>query len=85
MVQRCQEVQLRTWCSSRAASSFPAANLAAGLPDLAVRVLAVLPWAMAAQTAERFRAGRVFLAGDAAHLGELVRALQAVLGLADTR
>ena len=43
-------------------------RLAAGLPDLAVRVLAVLPWAMAAQTAERFRAGRVFLAGDAAHL-----------------
>ena len=26
MVQRCQEVQLRTWCSSSAASSFPAAN-----------------------------------------------------------
>jgi putative polyketide hydroxylase len=43
-------------------------RLAAGLPDLAVRVLAVLPWAMAAQTAERFRVGRVFLAGDAAHL-----------------
>ena len=42
-------------------------RLAAGLPDLAVRVLAVLPWAMAAQTAERFRVGRVFLAGDAAH------------------
>ena len=43
-------------------------RLAAGLPDLAVRVRSVLPWAMAAQTAERFRAGRVFLAGDAAHL-----------------
>ena len=43
-------------------------RLAAALPDLPVRLLAVLPWAMAAQTAERFRAGRVFLAGDAAHL-----------------
>ena len=43
-------------------------RLAAGLPDLDVRVLDVLPWAMAAQTAERFRVGRVFLAGDAAHL-----------------
>jgi putative polyketide hydroxylase len=43
-------------------------RLAAGLPDLAVRVRSVLPWAMAAQTAERFRAGSVFLAGDAAHL-----------------
>jgi len=58
----------------QAAGGFPAGRctelvrLAAGLPDLAVRVLAVLPWTMAAQTAERFRVGRVFLAGDAAHL-----------------
>jgi len=43
-------------------------RLAAGLPDLAVRVRSVLPWAMAAQTAQGFRAGRVFLVGDAAHL-----------------
>jgi 2-polyprenyl-6-methoxyphenol hydroxylase-like FAD-dependent oxidoreductase len=43
-------------------------RLAAGLPDLNVRVLNVLPWAMAAQTAERFHVGRVFLAGDAAHV-----------------
>jgi transposase len=26
MVHRCQEIQFRTWCSSRAASSFPPAN-----------------------------------------------------------
>jgi putative polyketide hydroxylase len=43
-------------------------RLAAAVPDLPVRLLAVLPWDMAAQTAERFRAGRVFLAGDAAHV-----------------
>ena len=43
-------------------------RLAAGLPALAVDVLSVLPWAMAAQTTQRFQAGRVFLAGDAAHL-----------------
>lgn len=58
----------------QAAGELPAARcvelvrLAAALPDLPVRLLAVLPWTMAAQTAERFRAGRVFLAGDAAHL-----------------
>ena len=36
-------------------------RLAAGLPALAVDVLSVLPWAMAAQTTQRFQAGRVFL------------------------
>ena len=41
---------------------------ACGIPDLAVELLSVLPWQMAAATAERFRDGRVFLAGDAAHL-----------------
>lgn len=41
---------------------------ATGVPDLEVEVLSALPWAMAAGTAERFRDGRVFLAGDAAHL-----------------
>jgi putative polyketide hydroxylase len=41
---------------------------ACGMPDLEVEVLSVLPWQMAAATAERFRDGRVFLAGDAAHL-----------------
>jgi putative polyketide hydroxylase len=41
---------------------------AAGMPDLEVEVLNVLPWAMAAQTAERFCFKRVLLAGDAAHV-----------------
>lgn len=40
---------------------------AVGVPDLPVRVLGVAPWIASAQVAERYRAGRIFLAGDAAH------------------
>ncbi|MCC3766214.1 aklavinone 12-hydroxylase RdmE [Streptomyces sp. UNOC14_S4] len=36
------------------------------LPGLAVRIRAVQPWEMAAAVADRFRVGRVLLAGDAA-------------------
>jgi 2,4-dichlorophenol 6-monooxygenase len=36
-------------------------------PALALEVESVGSWAMTAQVAERYRAGRVFLAGDAAH------------------
>jgi 2-polyprenyl-6-methoxyphenol hydroxylase-like FAD-dependent oxidoreductase len=39
----------------------------AGDPDLQVGILASGAWRKAALLAERFRAGRVFLAGDAAH------------------
>jgi len=42
---------------------------AVGIEDLQVELLAALPWSLAAAVADRFRAGRVFLAGDAAHLG----------------
>ena len=40
---------------------------AAGVPDLEVRILGIDPWVAASLVAERFRAGRVFIAGDAAH------------------
>ena len=40
---------------------------AAGVPDLEVEILGVVPWTASARVAERYRAGRVFLAGDAAH------------------
>jgi 2-polyprenyl-6-methoxyphenol hydroxylase-like FAD-dependent oxidoreductase len=43
-------------------------RLAAGVPSLAVEILGVDPWIAAAEVAERYRVGRVFLAGDAAHL-----------------
>ncbi|GAB2721569.1 FAD-dependent monooxygenase [Kitasatospora kifunensis] len=41
---------------------------AAGVPDLAVEVLGAMPWTAAAKVAAAFRVGRVFLAGDAAHV-----------------
>lgn len=40
---------------------------AVGVPDLPVAVLRAAPWTSAARVAARFREGRVFLAGDAAH------------------
>jgi putative polyketide hydroxylase len=43
-------------------------RVATGLPELAVEILSVLPWEARAEVAERFRQGRVLLAGDAAHL-----------------
>ncbi|HEY0512521.1 MAG TPA: FAD-dependent monooxygenase, partial [Thermoanaerobaculia bacterium] len=36
--------------------------------DLPVEILSVLPWRVAARVADRFCEGRVFLAGDAAHV-----------------
>ncbi|MBB5802517.1 2-polyprenyl-6-methoxyphenol hydroxylase-like FAD-dependent oxidoreductase [Saccharothrix ecbatanensis] len=41
---------------------------AVGLPDLDVTLIGVSPWLQQAIVAERFRADRVFLAGDAAHV-----------------
>jgi 2-polyprenyl-6-methoxyphenol hydroxylase-like FAD-dependent oxidoreductase len=41
---------------------------AAGVPDMAVDIVAKVPWEGAQLVAERFRVGRVFLAGDAAHV-----------------
>ena len=43
------------------------ARKVAGISDLAVEILAVGSFAMTARVADRFRAGRVFLVGDAAH------------------
>jgi len=40
---------------------------AAGVPDLEVTILGIDPWVAASLVAERFRADRVFIAGDAAH------------------
>jgi len=41
---------------------------AIGVPDLRVEIVVVQPWKAAAEVADRFRAGNVFLAGDAAHV-----------------
>lgn len=42
-------------------------RLAAGVPDLDVTILGVAPWTASAHVADRYRHGRIFLAGDAAH------------------
>ena len=42
-------------------------RLAVGVPDLEVKVLGVVPWIASAHVANRYRHGRIFLAGDAAH------------------
>lgn len=41
---------------------------ATGIADLDVELLQVLSWESAGRVAERFRSGRLFLAGDAAHV-----------------
>ncbi len=41
---------------------------AVGVADLDVELVGVMPWLQQAVTAERFREGRIFLAGDAAHV-----------------
>ena len=42
-------------------------RLAAGVPDLDVGILGVVPWTASALVAEQYVHGRIFLAGDAAH------------------
>ncbi|GLW06775.1 FAD-dependent oxidoreductase [Microtetraspora sp. NBRC 13810] len=41
---------------------------ASGRPDMHVEIMAKVPWEGSQLVAERFRTGRVFLAGDAAHV-----------------
>jgi putative polyketide hydroxylase len=41
---------------------------AAGIPELAVELKGALPWESSTRIADRYREGRVFLAGDAAHI-----------------
>src|SRR5262249_13986034 len=43
------------------------ARRAVGIPELTVELVNIAFWTRAAQVAERFQDGRVFLAGDAAH------------------
>ena len=43
-------------------------RIAAGVPDLAVEVEGAARWRCTADLAQRYRDGRIFLAGDAAHL-----------------
>ncbi|QFZ19617.1 FAD-dependent monooxygenase [Saccharothrix syringae] len=51
--------------------------------DVAVEVVSVLPWQARGQVADRFRSGRVFLVGDAAHAIPPVGAFGLNTGAAD--
>lgn len=50
------------------ARSIEIVRRAVGIPDLALAIRSVLPWTIGQEVAERFHVGRIFLAGDAAHV-----------------
>ncbi|WP_245716757.1 FAD-dependent monooxygenase [Nocardia mikamii] len=56
---------------------------AIGVPDIDVEVLSVLPWEPGMFVADTFRSGRVFLAGDAAHVMPPYAAAGANTGIQD--
>ncbi|HZR40112.1 MAG TPA: FAD-dependent oxidoreductase [Ktedonobacteraceae bacterium] len=56
---------------------------AIGIPDLAVEILGILPWEPQERLAERYQVGRVFLAGDAAHIILPTGGVGANLGIQD--
>lgn len=56
---------------------------AIGVPDMPIELLSVLPWEPGMFVAEQYRAGRVFLAGDAAHVMPPFAAAGANTGIED--
>ncbi len=50
-----------------AGAAVDAVREAIGVPDAAFTIKSIRPWTMTAEVAARFRIGRIFLAGDAAH------------------
>ena len=60
-----------------------ALRAAIGIPDLDVHLKAVLHWVLASNLAERYQQGRIFLAGDAAHVVPPVGGFGANTGIQD--
>jgi hypothetical protein len=56
---------------------------AVGIPDLAVEILDTLTWEMADWLADHFQQGRIFLAGDSAHVMPPTGGYGANTGIAD--
>lgn len=56
---------------------------AIGAPDIEVEVMSVMPWEPGMFVADRYRAGRIFLAGDAAHVMPPYAAAGANTGIHD--
>ncbi|MGC5346234.1 FAD-dependent monooxygenase [Streptomyces sp. DT24] len=56
---------------------------AVGRADQEVEIVSILPWQVRAEIAERFRVGRVFLAGDAAHVIPPIAAFGMNTGVTD--
>ncbi|MFI6954841.1 FAD-dependent monooxygenase [Nocardia sp. NPDC050408] len=56
---------------------------AIGVPDIPIELVSVLPWEPGMFVAERYRVGRVFLAGDAAHVMPPFAAAGANTGIED--
>lgn len=54
-----------------------------GIPDLKIEVKSILPWTPADMCATKFRSGRIFLAGDAAHQTTPYAGQGATTGIAD--
>lgn len=58
---------------------------ATGLPELEVEVLSVLSWEMAVSAAQHLQSGRIFLAGDAAHVMPPLGGFGASTGIQDAQ
>ncbi|MFI5777826.1 FAD-dependent monooxygenase [Nocardia sp. NPDC051570] len=70
--------------TDRPAAEWPGVlRTALGVPGIEVEVLSVLPWEPGMFVADRYRAGRIFLAGDAAHVMPPYAAAGANTGIQD--
>ncbi|MGI5131785.1 FAD-dependent monooxygenase [Pseudonocardia sp. CA-107938] len=56
---------------------------ATGIPDLEAELISVLPWELSALIVEKYRHGRIFLAGDAAHVWPPYGGLNGNTGIQD--